>query len=174
MLFEDFIQKIVLPQITSLKRPGMVIDRSDEGTTIIVRCGKNATVYGEFSGKWKWSVYVDNPDSSGYVDDVAKFQKDLSIAADFVQLHRNLEWYRLDPKTHDVIMPPDGYENVHTRHCSPRDCKYGDEDCPVVLGTKPGQPDQFLAEQIADEYVYQEMYERGTENEDDLNYYGER
>lgn len=183
MLFEDFIQKIVLPQITCLKRHGMVIEQSDDGISIIARCGENVTVYGEFFEKWKWSVYVDPaPGKYGYIEDVAKFQKDLAMAADFVQLHRNLEWYRLDPETGEVIMPPDGYEDVHTRHCDPQHCKYGYDGCPVVLGVKPGRPDQFLSEQITDERIYESFRQESDfdepflseDDEDDLNNYGER
>lgn len=41
------------------------------------------------------------------------------------------------------------FKSVHDRHCCPvHGCKYGDEDCPVVLGLEEGLPCEFCDEEF--------------------------
>lgn len=52
------------------------------------------------------------------------------------------------------------FKSVHDAHCcTTHGCKYGDEDCPVVLGTEPGI---FCEDCEADEAYYPEDLKRLT------------
>lgn len=54
-------------------------------------------------------------------------------------------------------IPPKQW-GVHEKHCTKDTCKYGDEDCPVILGLAEGQPEDKITPEL--EYKYEDAWKK--------------